>query len=106
MVAVGVRLTSLFGVGGGTDGYAGERIGALEPWENAAIEVLSGPTLERRLPCCEDGRIESLLIHELLDEVEFLGVSAIVLNCGSTGLDMDCRRLGALGEVSWAVLGL
>lgn len=74
----GVRLTSLFGVGGGAAGCVGESIGAPEPWEKA-MDVESGPTLDRGLSCCEEGRIESLLIHELLDEKDVLGVSAIVL---------------------------
>jgi hypothetical protein len=74
-----VLLTSLFGVTGGGNG---ERIGAPEPWETA-IDCESGPILDRGLPCWDSGRPESLLIQELLDEKESLGVSAIVLTAKS-----------------------
>lgn len=106
LVVDDVRLTSLFGVGGGTARCWGERIGAPEPWEKA-IDVESGPTLDRGLlPCCDSGRIESLLTQEPEDEKEVLGVSPIVLNAGSACLDTDCRLLGALGEATREVLGL
>ena len=101
----GVRLTSLFGVGGGPTGCRGERIGAPDPYEKA-IDVESGPTLERGLPCCDSGRIESLRIQELVDETEPLRASETVLNDGSLCFETDGRLVGVLGEAIWVVLGL
>lgn len=100
-----VRFTSLFGVGGGTAGCWRARIGTPEPCEKA-IEAESGPTLDRGLPCCDDGRRESLLIQELVDENEVRGASAMVLYGWSCGLDTDCRLLGVLGEAIREVFGL
>jgi len=97
-------LTSLFGVGGGAAACLGVRIGAPEPWEKA-IDVESGPILDRGLSCCEEGRIDSLLIHELVDEKDVLGVSGIVLTCVSPCLVMDCRLLGSRAEPSCEVFG-
>lgn len=101
----GVRLTSLFGVGGVLKERDCGRIGTPDAWEKAAIDE-SGPMLDRSLPCCERGRRESLLIHDPLDEMEALGVSEMVAKAGcSPCLESDCLLLRDFGDVTCAVRG-
>lgn len=68
--ADGARLTSLFG-GNGAAECVWERMGAEEPLEKV-MEGESGPTLDLRLPCWDNGLKDSRLIHEPLDERESL----------------------------------
>lgn len=44
-------------------------MGAPEPCENVR-DGESGPMLDLGLPCCDNGRIESRLIHESLEDTE------------------------------------
>jgi hypothetical protein len=61
--------------------------------------------LDRSLPCWDPGRKECLLIHDPLEEMETLGVSAMVATDESPCLDNDGLLLRGFGEVIWAVLG-
>lgn len=97
-------MTSLFGGSGGGAAPSDGRMGAEEPWEKA-IECVSGPALDRRLPCCESGRRDRRLIQELLEETESLGFSVMGCAPRSPGRTTDCLLLRALGGVTWALAG-
>ena len=75
------RLTNLF-----EGNWAGllpghESMGAAETWENVS-EGESGPVLERGLLFCDMGIVDSLLIHEPLEEIESLLTVSSVRSCG------------------------
>lgn len=59
----------------------------------------SGPILDRSLSCCDRGRRENLLYQEPLEEIESLGVAAMVLKADSAFLEADCLLLAGLGDV-------
>lgn len=81
----------------------GDRIGAEDPWEKA-MECVSGPALDRRLPCCESGRNDRRLIQEPLDDTESRESSAVGATVPSAWRTNDCLRLLTLGGVSWVLL--
>jgi hypothetical protein len=99
-----VLLTSLLGGRGGAAMPVGDRIGALEPWEKVK-DCESGPRLDLGLPCWDRGRIESLRIHELLDEIESL-FSAIIGPAPSPCLRNECLLPGGLDEANCELNGL
>lgn len=71
-----VRFTSLFGGSDGAVVLKGDSMGAPEPCEKV-MEGEFGPTLDLGLPCCERGRMDSLLIHDPFDEMESLDGSVM-----------------------------
>lgn len=93
------RLTSLFGGNGAAPVLGLGKMGADEPWENV-MDGESGPMLDLTLPCWDNGRSESLLIHDPFDEKESLGRSTGVDGPNASPCFKDgCRLLVEVGEV-------
>ncbi len=92
-----VRLTSLFGVGGG-GAKPGSRIGTPEPCEKVREGDSGGAMLDLGLPCCDSGRIDSRLIHEPPEETESRMFSTIGRDATSLCRMKDCLRPVSLAD--------
>lgn len=97
---LGDRFTNLLGGSGPGIGPVGDSIGADEPCENV-IDWQSGPVLERKLPCWDNGRIDRRLIHEPVEDIESRVISTAAGSAESQCRDDACLRRLPLGGVNW-----
>jgi hypothetical protein len=72
-------------------------IGTPEPCEKVTDDE-SGPMLDLRLPCCDNGRRDSRRIQESLDDTESLAFSAIGWDVKSPPRMNECRLPLDLGD--------